>query len=132
MIKNPRQNILVILIVGTLTAGCADNHYQPIPYDTTTLQASWKQEIALQAEGSSGDDEYVDYLPALEAQIARASDAATPPQIAPGLAAHIGFLYLKRGDSANAKKYFEWEKSKFPESAAAMDSFLTKIKPSGK
>jgi hypothetical protein len=131
MKANQRRSFIVLgaaSLCSLLFTGCAENHYQPVPYDTSTLQASWKQEIALQADGNSGDEEYVDYLPALEAQIGRASDSAIPNQIAPGMAAHVGYLYLKRGDATNSRKFFEWEKSHFPESAPAMDAFLGKLK----
>ena len=49
-----------------------------------------------------------------------ASGAATPP----GLHAHLGLLYGKTGDDANAARHLQAEKQLFPESTPYMDYLL--------
>lgn len=51
-----------------------------------------------------------------------ASGSASPP----GLHAHLGLLYAKAGDDANAARHLQAEKRLFPESTTYMDYLLKK------
>ena len=64
---------------------------------------------------------------AMEAQIetARSSGQALPP----GFRAHLGMLYMNRGDAAAACSMWTAEKVAFPESTVYMDSLLQKAQP---
>lgn len=48
--------------------------------------------------------------------------------LAPGVRAHMGFLYFQTGRYDEARQAFEAEKVAFPESAKLMDRFIEKIK----
>lgn len=51
-----------------------------------------------------------------------------PERIPPGKAAHLGFLYQLKGDTAAAREFFLLEKRLFPESQTLIDN-LTKARP---
>ena len=48
-------------------------------------------------------------------------------QLAPGIRAHMGFLYYQLGRQDEARQAFEAEKQAFPESAQLMDRFIRKL-----
>lgn len=50
--------------------------------------------------------------------------------LAPGVRAHMGFLYFQLGRHDEARQAFTDEKTAFPESAQLMDRFIKKLKPS--
>lgn len=62
----------------------------------------------------------------MQADIQKAASRNEP--LPPGFYAHLGYQYVQTGKAAEARKYFTAEKRAFPESAALMDRFLTKIK----
>lgn len=62
----------------------------------------------------------------MRADIQRAASKNKP--LPPGFYAHLGSQYLQIGKAVEARRYFTAEKKAFPESAALMDRFLTKIK----
>ena len=62
----------------------------------------------------------------IEKSIAEADDSISH-RVPPGMYANLGYIYLKRGDSKSAKKYFLLEKETYPESAHFMDLLLNKI-----
>lgn len=53
--------------------------------------------------------------------LANELEQSKPERIPPGKAAHVGFLYYLRGDSAAAKEFFLLEKRLFPESQVFID-----------
>ena len=64
----------------------------------------------------------------LEADIQKAKGRALP--LPPGFHAQLGYLYFQTGNGVEARKHFEAEKTKFPESTVLMDRFLKKLKKS--
>ena len=61
----------------------------------------------------------------LELDIEKARSKNKP--LAPGVRAHMGFLYYQLGRLNEARQAFEAEKSAFPESAKLMDVFIAKL-----
>jgi hypothetical protein len=53
--------------------------------------------------------------------LARELETTAPARIPPGKAAHVGYLYLLKGDREAAKAFFLMEKRLFPESSVLMD-----------
>lgn len=47
--------------------------------------------------------------------------------VAPGLLAELGYLHLEAGETAEALRYFEEERTRFPESAALMDRVIARM-----
>lgn len=62
----------------------------------------------------------------LELDIEKARSKDKP--LAPGVRAHLGFLYFQLGRYDEARQAFEAEKVAFPESAKLMDRFILKLK----
>ncbi|PHI35327.1 DUF4810 domain-containing protein [Pseudoalteromonas sp. GCY] len=58
----------------------------------------------------------------LESSIARAEVKQISP--APGMYAHLGYLYLMQGDNGKGVAYFEQEKQLYPESRQYIDFLL--------
>lgn len=61
----------------------------------------------------------------LELDLEKASSKNQP--LAPGIRAHMGFLYYQLGRKDEARQAFEAEKQAFPESAQLMDRFIRKL-----
>jgi hypothetical protein len=59
-------------------------------------------------------------------EIASAKDK--PGRIPPGKHAYVGWLHLRAGDKAQARKCFEAEKLAFPESGLCMDRLIAQTK----
>lgn len=66
-------------------------------------------------------------LQALEADLERSK--AMNATSAPGIHAHLGYLYFQVGDTTQARLAFETEKRLFPESTVYMDRLITRLKP---
>jgi hypothetical protein len=64
-------------------------------------------------------------LDVLELDIEKARLKNQP--LAPGIRAHMGFLYFQAGRNDEARQAFEAEKAAFPESAQLMDRFIGKL-----
>lgn len=62
----------------------------------------------------------------LEATLAKTSNGVT--QIAPGVNAHLGFLYLQSGQPETGLKYLLEEKRLYPESSKFIDFLVSNIK----
>jgi len=60
-----------------------------------------------------------------ELDIEKARSTGKP--LAPGVRAHMGYLYFQLGRHDEARQAFEAEKLAFPESAQLMDRFIQKI-----
>ena len=61
----------------------------------------------------------------LESDFEKASSKGKP--VAPGIRAHLGFLYFQLGRKTEARQAFEAEKLAFPESTQLMDRFIRKL-----
>lgn len=61
----------------------------------------------------------------LELDIEKARSKNQP--LAPGIRAHMGFLYFQLGQYEQARQAFEAEKVAFPESAKLMNRFIGKL-----
>lgn len=107
------------MALGAMLAGCAAQpkplyywgDYQP------ALYAYFK------GDGASPDKQRL----ALEqtAEKARAKGEALPP----GFNAHLGLLYLRAGEPAQARLAFQAEEAEFPESKPYMDFLLRNMNP---
>ena len=61
------------------------------------------------------------YMKSLESAIKKGEKR---DNVAPGLYAEAGYVYLSRGDSVTATEYFRKEKDRWPQSARFMDSMI--------
>jgi hypothetical protein len=73
-----------------------------------------------------GDKGPEEQIASLEAGMEKAR--ATGKPLPPGYQAHLGVLYALGEKDEQMRKYFEAEKTQFPESAAYMDFLLRKFK----
>jgi hypothetical protein len=64
----------------------------------------------------------------LSQEVDRAS--AEGRRVAPGIHAHLGYLYYMAGNSGAAVAQFNAEKAAYPESATFIDGMLTRMKAS--
>lgn len=100
-----------------MLAGCATPTPPMYLWDAFPAQ----QYKSLAGNGASPDEQ----LQVLEAQAdkARAANAALPP----GFRAHMGKLYLAKGDTDRARSLWAAEKAAFPESAPYIDQLLGRL-----
>ncbi len=112
------QLLKTLFIVGTLIlAGCATKpqslyywgDYQPQVYGHFTKDKGPEEQIA-----------------SLEAGLEKARAAGKP--VPPGYNAHLGILYAQSGHQDKMIKYFETEKTLYPEGTTYMDFLLRKFK----
>ena len=68
-------------------------------------------------------------IDSLNATVERAS--ANGKRVPPGMHAHIGMLYARRGEHDTALAAFESEKELFPESTRLMDFLIGRIRGNG-
>lgn len=109
-----RRLITTSALIGTLaTAACAP----------TTLFEWGNYEPALYAYSQNPERRGL-YQEALEKAIerGRARDA-----VAPGLLAELGYLHMEAGETVEAVRYFQEERSRFPESAVLMDRVIARL-----
>jgi hypothetical protein len=107
----------VPLAATLLLAGCATGpqplyywgDYQPTLYGHFTKEVGPQEQIA-----------------SLEAGLEKARAAGKP--VPPGYNAHLGLLYAEGEQTDQMLKYFEAEKTLYPESASYMDFLLAKLK----
>ena len=100
-----------LLLNLCLLCGCTSNSlYEWGNYDTW-LYENYKNP-------KSDEELYVD----LTALITEYESRNKP--MAPGLYAEYGFLLMRRGENAQAIKYYNKEKALWPESAVFMDSMI--------
>ena len=105
------------LALFALLAGCATGpqplyywgDYQPTLYGHFTKEVGPQEQIA-----------------SLEAGLEKARAAGKP--VPPGYNAHLGLLYAEGEQTDQMLKYFEAEKTLYPESASYMDFLLAKLK----
>lgn len=57
-------------------------------------------------------------------RLASEMEKTEPGKVPPGKAAHLGFLYTTKGLKEEARRYFELEKSLFPESTVLMNRLI--------
>jgi hypothetical protein len=106
---------LSLLLILCALCGCASSPlYEWGKYD------QWLYE---NYKNPKNDEElYVD-LTALITKYESRKNPSTKP-MAPGLYAEYGFLLMRRGENAQAIKYYNKEKALWPESALFMDSMI--------
>lgn len=119
MKRHPFSRLAVGLPVAAmlLLSGCATRHqslyywgdYQPQVYGHFT--------------GDKGPEEQI---ASLEAGLEKARAVGKP--VPPGYHAQLGILYAKTEHEDQMRKYFEAEKTQYPEGAAYMDFLLRKFK----
>jgi hypothetical protein len=61
----------------------------------------------------------------MEADLEKAR--AADKRVHPGFHAHLGYMYLQLGKVEEARREFQTEKAKFPESAVFMDRLLANL-----
>jgi hypothetical protein len=109
-----RRIFLVAGLIGaTSTAACAP----------TTLFEWGNYEPALYAYTQNPENRGV-YKEALEKAIER---GRARNAVAPGLLAELGYLHMEAGETAEALRYFQEERRRFPESAGLMDRVITRL-----
>lgn len=109
---------LVFILVSVFITGCASGN---------SLYTWGKYESSLYnyyKKPATADD----YMESLDAAIALGEKR---DNVAPGLYAEAGYIYLSRGDSAKATEYFQKEKDRWPQSAKFMDSMIRSAQLSG-
>ena len=116
MTRKVRLNLAFIAVAAALTA-CAP----------TTLFEWGNYEPALYAYAQNPERRDV-YVEALEKAIKRGRDRDA---VAPGLLAELGYLHLEAGDTAEALRYFQEERERFPESAVLMNRVITRLNGGG-
>ena len=111
------QSILsVSAVVVALLAGCAT--------PTTYHWGEYEEQVYVMYEApDQGTAE--SQIEVLELDIGKARSKNQP--LAPGIRAHMGFLYFQLGQYEQARQAFEAEKVAFPESAKLMDRFIGKL-----
>lgn len=67
----------------------------------------------------------VEFRTSLENHLSATTASGKKPP--PGLLAELGTLYLKAGDTSNAKKYYQLEAKTWPESQKLMQVLITNI-----
>jgi hypothetical protein len=106
---------LLIAIAG-LFAGCATT--------TTYHWGEYEEQVYVMYEApDQGTAE--SQIEILELDIEKARSKNKP--LAPGIRAHMGFLYFQLGQYEQARQAFEAEKLAFPESSKLMDRFINKL-----
>ena len=104
----------VSLLVGATLTGCAGR--TPRIYEWGSYQEQVYEYY------KSQDTSPNKQIAALEADVEKIrATGKTPP---PGFHAHLGLMYAQSGNSAQARREFETEKTLFPESATFMDFLL--------
>jgi len=113
-----RNTLTWLSLVGALVlSGCATKpqplyywgDYQPQVYGHFTKDTGPQEQIA-----------------SLEAGLEEARASAKP--VPPGYLAHLGILHAEVGHPDQMRKYFEAEKTQYPESTAYIDFLLRKYK----
>ncbi|MEY4562677.1 MAG: hypothetical protein RLZZ618_1954 [Pseudomonadota bacterium] len=102
------------VLAACLLSGCADRGlYQWGTYDTL-LYESYKhpERTAALRQGLE------DHIALLE---------STMLQVAPGLYAELGTLYLQSNDSVTARRFYVKERQAWPESRVLMDALIARI-----
>ncbi len=106
--------ILLLLLPGLLCGCTSPSLYEWGDYDQW-LYENYKH--------PKNDEElYVDLTALITKYESRGKPSKKP--MAPGLYAEYGFLLMRRGENAQAIKYYNKEKALWPESAAFMDSMI--------
>lgn len=112
--------IAVVTVGSLLLCGCQST--KPL-----YSYGSYQQNVY---EHFKGDDASVtQHIDALQQTIQQAN--AKNRQVAPGIYAHLGYLYIKAGQVENGLAYLQKEKQLYPESATYID-FLLKNAKAGK
>jgi hypothetical protein len=104
-----------------LVSGCAS---QP---QTLYYWGDYQKQVYRHFTKDTGPDEQITKLEA-GLEKARASGKSVPP----GYHAHLGILYSQSERADQMRKYFEAEKSLYPESATYVDFLLRKFKQDNK
>ncbi len=104
---------LAALTAAIATAACAP----------TTLFEWGNYEPALYAYSQNPENRGV-YQEALERAIER---GRARNAVAPGLLAELGYLHMEAGETAEALRYFQEERTRFPESSGLMDRVISRL-----
>jgi len=113
-----RRILLIAGLAGTLgMTACAP----------ATLFEWGNYEPALYAYAQNPENRQL-YQEALEQAIKRGLERDA---LAPGLMAELGYLHLEAGNTAEALRYFEEERARFPESAKLMDRMIEGLSGTG-
>ena len=108
----------LLILATTLLAGCA----QPGPKPLYLWESFPRQQYeTLLSHGAPSLDQIAELE--AHAEKARAMGAALPP----GFRAHLGMLKLNAGDTDEARRLWQAEKTAFPESAPYMDQLLKRL-----
>jgi hypothetical protein len=105
---------LLVLVLSLALMGCAAPQKQLYPW------GSYQAALYEYLKGNGADPGSQIARLEAEAQKNAASGLVSPP----GLHGHLGLLYAKVGDDANAVKHLEAERKLFPESATYVDFLL--------
>ena len=115
--------IAALMAISLLGAACAS---QPKP---TFYWGSYQQGL-YNAYKEPGDAAISSQIEALEKSIEQAK--TNDLNLAPGLFAHLAYLYLQQGDAVLAKQYFESEAALYPESQVFMQRLISNLDGSSK
>ena len=111
--KNKHNKLLAVLLPLFLLAGCvAPDMYSWGGYENAIYKYYKKPD---------SEDQF---LNALESALAKGESSSN---VAPGLYAEAGYIYLERGDGQKAIEYFSKEKALWPESVELMDRMIASI-----
>lgn len=111
----------LLLATALLLSGCASS--QPNLYHWGKYESTLYRHY--QPDKSSLDEQ----IASLQETVAQASKRGNA--LPPGLQAHLGMLYTKAGERAQAEHCFAAEKDQFPESATFIDFLLSNQKTKG-
>lgn len=107
------MKITIVAILSALAlSACSFTSKKPSLY-------YWGDYSSLQFQSFDETSSLEEQIQAMENYFNKAH--AQQARIAPGAYAHLGMLYAKNGNLAEAKKQFEIEKKQFPESGHYMD-----------
>lgn len=110
------------ILFAMLMSGCASKPKPLYNYgEYSESYYSYKKDM--------NDEALVKLQEQIENVIANTDDSISN-RVPPGMYANLGYIYLRRGDKKNAKKYFILEKETYPEAAHFMDLLLNKINAS--
>lgn len=111
-----------VALVGLVLTGCAS--------PKSTFYWGDYEELVYEMYMEPGNADSTTQIAKLTADIEKAE--AEHAVIAPGVHAHLGYMYALEGNVAAAKSEFTIEKTLFPESATLIDGMLQRLEGTSK